>query len=57
MTSATVVLDQVVAPVPGGIGRYALNLVRALSMRPMGRTTSSVSSRGSRTTSFVASIR
>ena len=36
MTSATVVLDQVVAPVPGGIGRYALNLVRALSMRSDG---------------------
>ncbi len=33
MSNATVVLDQVVAPVPGGIGRYALNLVRALSMR------------------------
>jgi glycosyltransferase involved in cell wall biosynthesis len=26
-------LDQVVAPVPGGIGRYALNLLRALSVR------------------------
>jgi len=33
MDSATVVLDQVIAPVPGGIGRYALNLVRALSSR------------------------
>lgn len=33
MHSVTVVLDQVVAPVPGGIGRYALNLVRALSLR------------------------
>jgi glycosyltransferase involved in cell wall biosynthesis len=33
MDSATVVLDQVVAPVPGGIGRYALNLIRALSLR------------------------
>jgi len=29
----TVILDQVVAPVPGGIGRYAVNLVRALTAR------------------------
>jgi glycosyltransferase involved in cell wall biosynthesis len=34
MSSATVVLDQIVAPVPGGIGRYALNLIRALTGRP-----------------------
>ncbi len=33
MKTSTVILDQVVAPVPGGIGRYALNLVRALSAR------------------------
>jgi glycosyltransferase involved in cell wall biosynthesis len=33
MSSATVVLDQIVAPVPGGIGRYALNLIRALTAR------------------------
>ncbi len=33
MTSTVVILDQVVAPVPGGIGRYALNLVRALTAR------------------------
>jgi len=33
METTTVILDQVVAPVPGGIGRYALNLVRALSTR------------------------
>lgn len=33
MKTTTVILDQVVAPVPGGIGRYALNLVRALSSR------------------------
>jgi glycosyltransferase involved in cell wall biosynthesis len=31
--TTTVILDQVVAPVPGGIGRYALNLLRALSTR------------------------
>jgi len=31
--TTTVMLDQVVAPVPGGIGRYALNLLRALSVR------------------------
>ena len=31
MKTTTVILDQVVAPVPGGIGRYALNLVRALT--------------------------
>jgi len=34
MNSATVVLDQITAPVPGGIGRYALNLIRALTERP-----------------------
>jgi len=34
MSGATVVLDQIVAPVPGGIGRYALNLIRALTERP-----------------------
>lgn len=34
MSGVTVVLDQLVAPVPGGIGRYALNLVRALTERP-----------------------
>jgi glycosyltransferase involved in cell wall biosynthesis len=28
------VLDQITAPVPGGIGRYALNLIRALTERP-----------------------
>jgi glycosyltransferase involved in cell wall biosynthesis len=33
MKTTTVILDQVVAPVPGGIGRYALNLVRALTAR------------------------
>jgi len=33
MPTTTVILDQVVAPVPGGIGRYTLNLVRALSTR------------------------
>ena len=33
MKTTTVMLDQVVAPVPGGIGRYALNLLRALSVR------------------------
>lgn len=33
MSSAAVVLDQIVAPVPGGIGRYALNLIRALTAR------------------------
>ncbi len=27
-------LDQITAPVPGGIGRYALNLIRALTERP-----------------------
>lgn len=34
MNSVAVVLDQIVAPVPGGIGRYALNLIRALTERP-----------------------
>jgi len=34
MNSTTVVLDQITAPVPGGIGRYALNLIRALTERP-----------------------
>jgi len=33
VNSVTVVVDQIVAPVPGGIGRYALNLIRALSER------------------------
>lgn len=33
MNSVTMVVDQIVAPVPGGIGRYALNLIRALSAR------------------------
>jgi glycosyltransferase involved in cell wall biosynthesis len=33
MNSVSVVLDQIVAPVPGGIGRYALNLIRALTAR------------------------
>lgn len=33
MNSATVILDQITAPVPGGIGRYALNLIRALTAR------------------------
>lgn len=33
MKTTSVILDQVVAPIPGGIGRYALNLVRALSAR------------------------
>jgi glycosyltransferase involved in cell wall biosynthesis len=36
MKTTTVILDQVVAPVPGGIGRYALNLVRALTTRVYG---------------------
>jgi len=36
MKTTTVTLDQVVAPVPGGIGRYALNLVRALTIRVNG---------------------
>lgn len=34
MNSATLVLDQITVPVPGGIGRYALNLIRALTTRP-----------------------
>jgi glycosyltransferase involved in cell wall biosynthesis len=33
VSGVTVVLDQLVAPVPGGIGRYAINLVRALAER------------------------
>ncbi len=33
MSGVTVVLDQLVAPVPGGIGRYATNIVRALAER------------------------
>lgn len=33
MNNVTAVVDQIVAPVPGGIGRYALNLIRALSAR------------------------
>lgn len=33
MSGVTVSLDQLVAPVPGGIGRYALNIVRALAKR------------------------
>ena len=33
MSGATVGLDQLAAPVPGGIGRYTLNITRALAKR------------------------